>query len=981
MPTDPTVIYVRKQGNSVFKFYVQDKNLIADIIRNGNIQQLPINIPLRFQTDLDEEKIARLKDMFEQCYFSVQAGKILVNARGLGGWGKDIHKGTIGVGGNGTWLWAEEVGFLPDEAKLIAEACNAVDTLWDPTDVGKWHRVWILGANVLANQSWHFNVFKDGEESFGGSYADTRIKHAKECLEYARECKNKEAALISLGFGLHALQDVFAHTDWFVSRGYDGLGKIGNWFRTPNVVYGHADDRGWYADDPTHKSDDDKKRKHRLMPGVFDIWDRYDPESSIAGEQDFNQRYSNTKTATYIYLLAFLYNDKFKDKTEKLIEKLQITERLNKSHNTKILLEENGEKIELSLFSLFNGFFSFIKDIDGYYTLLGSSTESPDAKGTTGKVTIRDNYPLLWREGLSAGFFYSQEHTVEEELKEHLKEDKCEVCKTLLEAATKKLTSEKDKKEFMPMMDMFKAFYEKHPDFLEGIPEASKKAQFELPQMKNQSFGISGKPHQGTHIKHPGFNFKPGEPCGVCPNCEPYGQARKIEALEAYKLARMNGERVDSPNWPFPNDGTYDWGPEKEWYGCTVHYMEGQEDKKWMAEKDKNFLSRLFYLHHLKKILPTTSLSFTGDTKGYVDALAVFPGQIIASGGTDQIIRIWKCFDKKLVIQQELRGHTGYIGSLKALSNGFLASGSGDHTIRIWDLKSGKNIKVLGGHTGNVVALEELGENKLASGAYDGTIKIWDLATGQCLKNLGNIKVNYIVDVVKLFPDKKRLIAGYVDGTVKIWCLTSGALVKELNEHIGEVYDIAVLSDDCIATASADSTVRIWNLKTDECEVLTGHKSIVRSLAVLQDYCFLVSASCDGTIILWDLNRRMEPQVLTGHAAQIYTLAKVSDDPALLVSGSQDHTIRLWCPETEEPPASLAPIAIPHHGADIELGQLPPSPMTTQAVDMAKTSPKLAARIKVAAPIVPAAGRGMVAPVVPKHTVGHCCHHHHHHHF
>lgn len=94
MPTDSTVIYTRKQGSSVFKFCVQNKKLIAEHTKDNHVEQLPIDrIPIEFQMDLNEEKITRLKAMFEQCYFGIQGGVVLIHARGLGGWGDALHAG------------------------------------------------------------------------------------------------------------------------------------------------------------------------------------------------------------------------------------------------------------------------------------------------------------------------------------------------------------------------------------------------------------------------------------------------------------------------------------------------------------------------------------------------------------------------------------------------------------------------------------------------------------------------------------------------------------------------------------------------------------------------------------------------------------------------------------------------------------------------------------------------------------------------
>lgn len=117
--------------------------------------------------------------------------------------------------------------------------------------------------------------------------------------------------------------------------------------------------------------------------------------------------------------------------------------------------------------------------------------------------------------------------------------------------------------------------------------------------MKNQEYGISDRPRQGMHnIRgyHAGFGnplrYRPGEECGICEKCGAYGRARKVEALAAYKSARMNGDACDNPPEPFPDDGNYKWEGD-EHFGCAVRYTAGPRGRAWMEATDWNYLTRL----------------------------------------------------------------------------------------------------------------------------------------------------------------------------------------------------------------------------------------------------------------------------------------------------------------------------------------------------------------------------------------------------
>jgi tetratricopeptide (TPR) repeat protein len=77
-----------------------------------------------------------------------------------------------------------------------------------------------------------------------------------------------------------------------------------------------------------------------------------------------------------------------------------------------------------------------------------------------------------------------------------------------------------------------------------------------------------------------------------------YGSYKKrvkasAEAVANYRENRENGTDIDSPQRKFPQDGKYSWVKnDKDGYTYTRRYDEGPKDKKWMKEKDCNYLVR-----------------------------------------------------------------------------------------------------------------------------------------------------------------------------------------------------------------------------------------------------------------------------------------------------------------------------------------------------------------------------------------------------
>jgi WD40 repeat protein len=86
--------------------------------------------------------------------------------------------------------------------------------------------------------------------------------------------------------------------------------------------------------------------------------------------------------------------------------------------------------------------------------------------------------------------------------------------------------------------------------------------------------------------------------------------------------------------------------------------------------------------------------------------------------------------------------------------------------------------------------------------------------------------------------------------------------------------------------------------------VLSGHEGSVLCVEFTPDQKTLVSGSRDHTIKLWDVASGKLIRTLTNHAGDVYTV-RFSHDDALMASGSADKTIIIWDARTFEPIRNL----------------------------------------------------------------------------
>jgi WD40 repeat protein len=85
---------------------------------------------------------------------------------------------------------------------------------------------------------------------------------------------------------------------------------------------------------------------------------------------------------------------------------------------------------------------------------------------------------------------------------------------------------------------------------------------------------------------------------------------------------------------------------------------------------------------------------------------------------------------------------------------------------------------------------------------------------------------------------------------------TTRTIVATLTGHTNAIFDLAFSPDgSLLATASQDTTGRLWNVAThNTTAVLTGHTVQVSSVAFSPDGKTLASGDWDGTVQLWNLH-------------------------------------------------------------------------------------------------------------------------------
>ncbi|KAH8703410.1 putative ribosome biogenesis protein Rsa4 [Talaromyces proteolyticus] len=239
------------------------------------------------------------------------------------------------------------------------------------------------------------------------------------------------------------------------------------------------------------------------------------------------------------------------------------------------------------------------------------------------------------------------------------------------------------------------------------------------------------------------------------------------------------------------------------------------------------------------------------------------------------------------------------------VSSSTMVTGSGDNTARIFDCDTGTPVETLKGHTDWVLAVSFSPNGQMiATGSKDKTVRLWAAAKG---KPLGTLKghsrwINSLAwEPYHLQEEgRPRLASASKDSTVRVWDVINKRIEMVLS-HKDSVTCVRWGGIGKIYTASLDKTVRVWSAKEGTLITSLGaHTHRVNHLALSTDFV-LRTAFHDHTHKVPDTEAE-RVEVAKSRFEKAATInGKITER---LVSASDDFTMYLWDPENSTKPVA-----------------------------------------------------------------------------
>ncbi|KAF8362868.1 hypothetical protein PRIPAC_89791 [Pristionchus pacificus] len=232
-----------------------------------------------------------------------------------------------------------------------------------------------------------------------------------------------------------------------------------------------------------------------------------------------------------------------------------------------------------------------------------------------------------------------------------------------------------------------------------------------------------------------------------------------------------------------------------------------------------------------------------------------------------------------------------------------LITGASTGEFTLWNGTAFNFETILQAHDSAIRAMTwSYNEQWLVSGDHDGFIKYWQ-------PNMNNVHMYQAhkdepIRGLSFAPTDIKLVSASDDGTARIWDFARCTEERALKGHGSEVRCVKWHpTKGLVVTGSRDSQqpVKMWDPKSGQClATLQDHKSSVLAVEWNKNGHWLLTASRDHLIKLYDIRMMKEMRTFRGHKKEVTAVAWHPIHEGLFVSGGGDGSLAYWLVDNEK---------------------------------------------------------------------------------
>ncbi|EDO48010.1 predicted protein [Nematostella vectensis] len=170
-------------------------------------------------------------------------------------------------------------------------------------------------------------------------------------------------------------------------------------------------------------------------------------------------------------------------------------------------------------------------------------------------------------------------------------------------------------------------------------------------------------------------------------------------------------------------------------------------------------------------------------------------------------------------------------------------------------------------------------------------IRVWNTNTSKELLRI--VVPNVTCNTVDIQKDGKAFVSGWDDGKIRVFRPESGQLFYEISDAHSKGVTAVIVNSTCskIVSGGGEGQVRVWEGKK-LLGMMKEHKGSVTCIKLKRDDTECVSASTDGTCIIWNLESFVRSQIV--FANTMFEAVCYHPSDCQIITAGTDRKIAYW---------------------------------------------------------------------------------------
>jgi WD40 repeat protein len=217
--------------------------------------------------------------------------------------------------------------------------------------------------------------------------------------------------------------------------------------------------------------------------------------------------------------------------------------------------------------------------------------------------------------------------------------------------------------------------------------------------------------------------------------------------------------------------------------------------------------------------------------------------------------------------------------------------------IRVWNASSRQELLRIQVPNMECYCLEFMRDGRsIVSGWSDGKVRAFLPQSGKLLYVINDAHKNGVT-ALSTTSDSGRIVTGGMEGEVRVWKLgrQTQTMDASLKEHRQRVWSIIINAEDSQAvTASSDGSCIIWDLKTKTRVLCLFESTMFKSIAYHPDESQLLTTGSDRKVAYWDTFDGQAIRVLEASEEGELCSLSISKSGSHYVSAGEERLLKLW---------------------------------------------------------------------------------------